>query len=288
MSNVSNLATLTITAFRDVGTLSITSLPQVTNLVVNNQTAATVNVTPGTVTNLAIEKTLSPTVLYGAAPGIANSGPQGIQGPTGPTGPTGPQGNTGNTGADGLSGYGYTGAEIVDGFLRISQVDPFGFIEAPFVLGYVIGATGNTGNTGNTGGKGDKGDQGDPGIAGISGYGYTGAEVIGNDLFISLVDPDGTIGSQYPIGNVRGPTGSTGPTGADSTVPGPEGPIGPEGPQGIPGNSQASCIAACVGGEPGGPPGHGLGGQTEADEFEFIHGAGACPIGGGSAECADA
>ena len=232
MSNASNLATLTITAFRDVGTLSITSLPQVTNLVVNNQTAATVNVTPGTVTNLVIEKTLSPTVLYGAAPGIANSGPQGIQGPTGPTGPTGPQGNTGNTGADGLSVYGYTGAEIVDGFLRISQVDPFGFIEAPFVLGYVIGATGNTGNTGNTGGKGDKGDQGDPGIAGISGYGYTGAEVIGNDLFISLVDPDGTIGSQYPIGNVRGPTGSTGPTGADSTVPGPEGPIGPEGPQG--------------------------------------------------------
>ena len=116
MSNASNLATLTITAFRDVGSLSITAFPQTTNLVVNNQTSSTINVTPSTITTIVVEKTLSPSIVFATAPGVALSGPQGIQGIPGNTGPTGPIGNTGATGEIGLAGpTGPTGPQGIQG-----------------------------------------------------------------------------------------------------------------------------------------------------------------------------
>ena len=141
MSNVSNLATLTITAFRDVGTLSIT---------------------PGTVTNLVIEKTLSPTVLYPSSPGIILSGAGiiGFDGPTGPTGPTGPEGPQGPTGPTGPTGS--------DG------------LQGP------TGPTGPTGATGATGATGPVGDYVEfingntGGITFIAGRGLTFAEVADN------------------------------------------------------------------------------------------------------------
>ena len=169
MSNASNLATLTITAFRNVGSLSITAFPQTTNLVVNNQTSSTINVTPSTITTIVVEKTLSPSIVFATAPGVALSGPQGIQGIPGNTGPTGATGATGNTGD--------------------------------------TGPTGATGATGNTG------------IPGISGYGYTGAIVDGDYLYISQINPDGIVGLSYSIGYVRGPQGSTGATGAIGNTP---------------------------------------------------------------------
>jgi hypothetical protein len=208
MSNASNIATLTITAFQGVGELSITSFPQTTNLVVNNQTSSTINVTPGTVTNLVIEKTLSSTVLYPSYPGVALSGPQGIQGIQGNTGPTGPTGPIGPQGIAGISGYGYTGATVDGDFLYISQIDPDGVVGVSYSIGNVRGPQGDQGIQGSTG------NTGPTGADGISGYGYTAAEVIGDELYISQIDPDGVIGSQYSIGNVRGPQGDVGPTGA--------------------------------------------------------------------------
>jgi len=97
-------------------------------------------------------------------------GDQGVQGNTGSTGEIGP------TGADGISGYGYTGAQVIDGFLYISLVNPDGIAGPQYSIGYVRGNTGNTGNTGDKGDKGDKGDQGEPGIQGNPGpQGPTGA-----------------------------------------------------------------------------------------------------------------
>ena len=151
MSNASNLATLTITAFRNVGSLSITAFPQTTNLVVNNQTSSTINVTPSIITTIVVEKTLSPSIVFATAPGVALSGPQGIQGIPGNTGNTGATGATGNTGIPGISGYGYTGA-IVDGdYLYISQINPDGIVGLSYSIGYVRGPQGSTGATGAIG-----------------------------------------------------------------------------------------------------------------------------------------
>ena len=50
---------------------------------------------------------------------------------------------------DGISGYGYTGAEVINGFLYISQVNPVGIIGSPYSIGYVRGITGPTGPTGS-------------------------------------------------------------------------------------------------------------------------------------------
>jgi hypothetical protein len=61
--------------------------------------------------------------------------------------------------------------------------------------------------------SGPQGIQGPTGIAGVSGYGYTAAQVIGDYLYISQIQPNGTIGPIYSIGFVRGNTGSTGEQG---------------------------------------------------------------------------
>jgi hypothetical protein len=206
MSNIGNIATLTITSFQSVGELSITSFPVSKNLVVNNNLSSTINVSPNIVTKLLVEKTSTPTILYPSYPGVALSGPQGIQGIQGPTGPTGSTGNTGPTGSTGPTGP--TGSTGDTG--PIGPTGPTGSTGA-------TGSTGDTGPigpTGPTGPTGSIGPTGPTGLDGISGYGYTGAEVINGFLYISQVNPVGVIGSPYSIGYVRGITGPTGPTGS--------------------------------------------------------------------------
>jgi len=189
-------------------------------------------------------------------------GPTGLTGPIGPTGPTGesgfvggtgPTGPTGSPGIPGISGYGYTGAQVIGEYLYISQIDPNGTVGSLYSIGYVkgntgadstvVGPTGPTGPTGPIGPTGDQGIQGPTGltgptgptgpdgIPGISGYGYTAAQVVGEYLYISQVDPNGIVGPSYSIGYVKGNTG------ADSTVIGPTGPTGPSGPQGNTGST---------------------------------------------------
>ena len=75
----------------------------------------------------------------------------------------------------------------------------------------IQGIRGNTGATGATGATGSQGIQGIQGIAGISGYGYTGAVINGDYLYISQIDPNGVIGTSYSLGYIRGKTGPTGP-----------------------------------------------------------------------------
>jgi len=90
----------------------------------------------------------------------------------------------------------------------------------------VTGPTGSIGPTGFTGPTGATGSTGATGIDGISGYGYTAAQVIGDYLYISQIDPTGIIGSQYSIGFVRGNTGNTGATG-EQGIRGNTGATGP-------------------------------------------------------------
>jgi hypothetical protein len=151
------------------------------------------------------------TVIQASSVGAALSGPQGIRGFTGPTGPTGPTGSTGSTGSTGptgptgpigITGYGYTAAQIINDFLFISSLTPEGNVGTQYNLGYIKGSTGNTGVIGPTGATG---------VDGISGYGYTGAQVIGNLLYLQQIDPFGTVGLSYSVGIVRGNTGPTGP-----------------------------------------------------------------------------
>ena len=76
------------------------------------------------------------------------------------------------------------------------------------------GATGNigaTGNKGNTGSTGSTGNTGATGSQGTTGYGYTAAGVSGdNYLYISILYPDGSVGSPMQLGYVKGATGATG------------------------------------------------------------------------------
>ena len=90
----------------------------------------------------------------------------------------------------------------------------------------VTGPTGSIGPTGFTGATGATGSTGATGIDGISGYGYTAAQVIGDYLYISQIDPYGIIGTPYSIGFVRGNTGNTGATG-DQGIRGNTGATGP-------------------------------------------------------------
>jgi hypothetical protein len=65
------------------------------------------------------------------------------------------------------------------------------------------GATGPQGNTGPTGIVGATGDRG------VTGYGYTAAGVSGdNYLYISVLNPDGSVGSPIQLGYVKGATGA--------------------------------------------------------------------------------
>jgi hypothetical protein len=85
----------------------------------------------------------------------------------------------------------------------------------------VPGPIGPTGPTGSTGPQG------------ITGYGYTAAQIVSGNLFITILNPDGSNGNQLNLGYVIGSTGNTGnagPTGPTGNV-GPIGPTGPTGPQ---------------------------------------------------------
>ncbi len=86
-------------------------------------------------------------------------------------------------------------------------------LSASSVGAALSGPQGIQGVTGPTGATGPVGPTGPTGAAGISGYGYTGAQVIGDYLYISQIDPSGIVGSQYSIGYVSGNTGPTGATG---------------------------------------------------------------------------
>ena len=94
----------------------------------------------------------------------------------------------------------------------------------------IVGPTGSTGPIGLTGPTGPIGPQG------ITGYGYTAAQIISGNLFITILNPDGSNGNQLNLGYVigstgnTGNTGNTGPTGPTGNV-GPRGPTGPTGPQ---------------------------------------------------------
>jgi hypothetical protein len=142
------------------------------------------------------------------------TGPTGATGSTGPIGPVGPTGNTGATGPTGERGLGYTNATIVNGNLFFTILNSDDSLGSQITVGYVIGSTGSTGATGPTGSIGPIGNTGSTGATGqngISGYGYTGAQIVNGFLYLSQVDPNGSIGASYSIGYVRGNTGPTGP-----------------------------------------------------------------------------
>jgi hypothetical protein len=190
-------------------------------------------------------------VMYTQIGPTGPTGDIGFTGPTGPTGPTGDLGPTGPTGNIGLTGYGYTGATVDGDYLYISSIDHYGVISAPFSIGYVRGiqgATGFTGPTGSAGPSGDIGPRGNTGATGSTGFGYTGATVDGDYLYISTLDPFGNISSSYSIGYVRGPKGDIGITGATGPT-GPTGDIGPRGNTGATGATGFGYTGATVDGD---------------------------------------
>jgi len=128
-------------------------------------------------------------------------------------------------------------------------------LSASSVGAALSGPQGIQGITGPTGATGPIGPTGPTGAAGISGYGYTGAQVIGDYLYISQIDQSGIIGSLYSIGYVRGNTGSTGATGATGNdglqgiqgIQGIQGNIGPTGATGATGNDGLQGIQGIQG-----------------------------------------
>ena len=187
MSNLNDLATIIITTFSDAGSGSIS----ITDT--SQPTNIIVNNTSEAeifVTPNLITNTVIEKATEAAVLYVSAPG-VALAGPQGIQGIQGPIGPTGPIGPQGIQGP--------------------------------IGPTGENGFVGGTGPTGPIGLQG---IPGISGYGYTGAQVIGEYLYISQVDPYGIIGFPYSIGYVKGNTG------ADSTVVGPTGATGPTGPIG--------------------------------------------------------
>ena len=70
------------------------------------------------------------------------------------------------------------------------------------------------GGGGSSGGNGATGSTGATGAQGTTGYGFTAASVSGdNYLYVSVLYPDGSVGSPIQLGFVRGNTGATGPVG---------------------------------------------------------------------------
>lgn len=123
----------------------------------------------------------------------------------GPTGATGLPGINGSNGAAGATGFGYTAAHVSgDGDLYMSILFPDGTSGAPYSIGTVGG------------GGGTEGPKGETGATGSTGFGYTAANVVGGELFISVLNPDGSVGDPFSIGSVvgSGSVGSTGSTGA--------------------------------------------------------------------------
>jgi hypothetical protein len=187
MSNPNDLATIIITTFSDAGSGSIS--------ITDNSQPTNIIVNNTTEAEIFVTPNLTTNTVIEKATEAAvlyvSAPGVALAGPQGIQGIQGLVGPTGPTGPQGIQG-----------------------------------PTGPTGESGFFGGTGPTGPTGPQGIPGISGYGYTGAQVIGEYLYISQVDPNGIVGSLYSIGYVRGNTG------ADSTVAGPTGATGPTGPRG--------------------------------------------------------
>ena len=126
-------------------------------------------------------------------------GPEGPQGPIGPIGPAGPAGADGQDGQDGADGDGFT---IIGPLADVSLLPTpansnpgesywigtnlWTFIEASnsYVdMGDFVGPEGPQGPIGATGPQGNPGAQGIQGTPGVS---VTNAEIVNNDLIISL------------------------------------------------------------------------------------------------------
>lgn len=215
-SSGSNVTNLIPNNLRPQTEVTHNSGDTVNNIIVNTSTPSSLTVTPFLTTTNIIATTEKTTVLVGTPLGPSISGPQGIQGIQGVTGATGATGSIGITGSTGPTGADSTVA------------GPRG---ATGVTG-ATGATGPTGATGYTGFTGSTGPTGATGATGATGYGFTAATVTDGYLYMSILYPDGVVGSLIQVGYVRGNTGATGATGADSTVIGPTGATGPTGAPG--------------------------------------------------------
>ena len=209
MSNSNDNILIIVTTFKNQSEVS-SSGSNVTNLIPNNlrpQTEVTHN-SGDTVNNIIVNtstpSSLTVTPFLNTTNIIATTEKTTvlIASPLGPSillGSQGIQGIQGNTGA--------TGADST-----------------------VAGPRGATGVTGNTGADSTvAGPRGATGVTGATGYGFTGAIVTDGYLYMSILYPDGVVGSLLPVGYVRGNTGNTGSTGADSTVAGPRGATGATG-----------------------------------------------------------